>query len=159
VFAGIVLFGIPIIASTWATLDIAVQSLPGVSDLSDLLKVAPGLMGIGLARNPNGVVPDLASRFEPVRGERQVLVGLGVVLVGLVAAAELEVLGGWWFGTLAVVAIFATIPIAEAFARRRAGTRAVEEVPLEWLGVVEPYTEADLRRIDEGLHLPDAVSA
>jgi branched-chain amino acid transport system permease protein len=159
VFAGIVLFGIPIVASTWATLDIAVQSLPGAGDLTDLLKVTPGLMGIGLAKNPNGVVPDLASRFEVVRGERSVLAALGVALAALVVAAELEVLGGWWFGTLAVVAIFATIPIAETIARRRAGTTAVEEVPLEWLGVVEPYTEADLRRIDEGLHLPDVVSA
>src|SRR4051794_34068016 len=66
VFAGIVLFAIPIVASTWGTLDVAVQSLPGVRDLSDVLKVLPGLMGIGLGRNPNGVVPDLATRFEVV---------------------------------------------------------------------------------------------
>ena len=157
VFAGIVLFGIPIVASTWGTLDVAVQSLPGIRDLSDLLKVLPGLMGIGLSRNPNGVVPDLASRFEVVRHERNVLIGLGVALTLLVVAAESGALGGWWFGTLAVVAIFGTIPVAEALERRRRGAAVEEDVPLEWLGVDRPYTDADVRRIDEGLHLPDVV--
>jgi hypothetical protein len=157
VFAGLVLFGIPIVASTWGTLDVAVQSLPGVRDLSDILKVLPGAMGIGLGRNPNGVVPDLAKRFEPVRTQRGVLLGLGIVLAALVAAAEQGALGGWWFGTLSLVAIFATIPIAEALERRGHAAGAELEVPLEWLGITQPYTDADVRRINEGLALPDGV--
>jgi branched-chain amino acid transport system permease protein len=158
VFAGLVLFGIPIVASTWGTIDIAVQSLPGVRDLSDVLKVLPGLMGIGLGRNPNGVVPDLAKRFEPVRHSRPVLVGLGVVLAALVAAAEQGALGGWWFGTLSIVAIFGTIPIAEARERRGQAVTGADDVPLEWIGIDRPYTEADVRSMDEALALPDVVS-
>jgi branched-chain amino acid transport system permease protein len=157
VFAGIVLFGIPIVASTWGTLDVAIQSLPGVRDLSDVLKVLPGAMGIGLGQNPNGVVPDLARRFEVVRTAKPVLVGLGVVLAALVAAAEQGALGGWWFGTLSVVAIFATIPIAEALERRGLAAEQADEVPLEWLGIDRPYSDADVRRINEGLALPDVV--
>ena len=33
-----------------------------------------------------------------------------------------------------------------------------DDVPLEWIGIDRPYTEADVRSMDEALALPDVVS-
>ena len=65
VFAGMVLYGIPLVTSSWSDLDIPLRSLPGLADVGALLALTPGLMGIGLGRNPNGVVRDVAARFDP----------------------------------------------------------------------------------------------
>ena len=123
VFAGLVLYGIPLVTGTWSDLDIPLRSLPGLADIGALLALAPGLMGIGLGRNPNGVVRDVAARFEPARQRPAVFVGLAVVLAVLVVAVEIDVIGGWWFGTLAFVAIFATPQIAPLLGREGAAIR------------------------------------
>ncbi|MEY2434638.1 MAG: hypothetical protein QOC92_4363, partial [Acidimicrobiaceae bacterium] len=74
-FAGLVLYGIPIAAASadWF-------ANPG--------RVLPGMMGIGLGQNPNGVVPDLAARFEPLRRSRPVQVVLAAVLIALLVAQK-----------------------------------------------------------------------
>ncbi len=92
VFAGLVLYGIPLVTGTWSDLDIPLRSLPGLADIGTLLALTPGLMGIGLGRNPNGVVRDVAARFEPAQRRPTVFVGLGVVLALLVAAVETDVI-------------------------------------------------------------------
>jgi branched-chain amino acid transport system permease protein len=157
VFAGLVLYGIPLVTGTWSDLDTSVHSLPGLADIGALLALAPGLMGIGLGRNPNGVVRDVALRFEPARQRPAVFVGLGLVLVALTGAVESDVIGGWWFGTLALVAIFATPEVARALTSRNSAARARAEVPLEWLGIDRPYTAADVRAIDAVLALPEGA--
>jgi branched-chain amino acid transport system permease protein len=156
IFAGMVLYGIPLVTKTWGDLDIPLRSLPGLADIGALLALTPGLMGIGLGRNPNGVVRDLALRFEPVRSRRGIIIGLAVVLAVLVALAELDIVAGWSFGILAFVAIFATPTIATATQGRRA--RRPVEPALEWLGIDRPFTAADLRRIDAVLALPEAAT-
>jgi hypothetical protein len=59
---------------------------------------------------------------------------------------------------LSVVFIFGTIPIAEALERREQVVTDADDVPLEWIGIDRPYTEADVRSMDEALALPDVVS-
>jgi hypothetical protein len=157
VFAGLVLYGIPLVTKTWGDVDTAFQSLPGLQDIGTLLALAPGLMGIGLGRNPNGVVRDVAARFEPVRTKPAVLAGLAIVLVGLVATAEAGAIGGWWFGLLSVVAIFVTPGVASAIDARRSTAAHAREVPLEWVGIDRPFSAADLRMIDAVVALPEGA--
>jgi hypothetical protein len=156
IFAGLVLYGIPLVTGTWSDVDSSLQSLPGLADIGALLALTPGLMGIGLGHNPNGVVRDVAARFEPARQRPEVLAGLAVVLGLLVVATETDVIGGWWFGTLAVVAIFATPSIAQLLGRRE--TRRSADVPLEWLGIDRPFTAADVRAIDAVVALPEGAT-
>jgi branched-chain amino acid transport system permease protein len=155
VFAGLVLYGIPLVANTWGNVDSSLRSLPLLQDVGTLLALAPGLMGIGLGKNPNGVVRDVAARFEPVRTKPAVLAGLAVVLVGLVAAAEADVIGGWLFGLLSLVVIFATPGLATAIDTRRSARTRTREVPLEWVGIDRPFSYADLRAIDAVVALPE----
>lgn len=134
IFAGLVLFGIPL----------TVASLEWFANPA---RVLPGLMGIGLGKNPNGVVPDVASRFEPLLRSRVVMVVLGAVLAALVVAQQAELIANWPFAILCVVAIFAAPSIAELLTAQREEA----EPPLEWLGVDRPYTDDDVRRLDEAL--------
>jgi branched-chain amino acid transport system permease protein len=155
VFAGLVLYGIPLATSSWGGLDIPLRSLPGLRDIGELLALTPGLMGIGLGRNPNGVVRDVAARFEPARERPAVFGGLAVVLALLVGAVETDVISGWWFGTLAIIAIFATPLVAPLLAPRPVRTSSVDNVPLEWLGIDRPFTAADVRAIEAAVALPE----
>jgi hypothetical protein len=100
----------------------------------------------------------VAARFEPARQRPSVFVGLGVVLLALVIAVEADVIGGWWFGTLGFIAIFATPQVASALGRPGAPRVRDTDVPLEWLGIDRPFSERDVREIDAALALPDAVS-
>jgi hypothetical protein len=113
-------------------------------------------MGIGLGRNPNGVVRDVAGRFEPVRGRRWLIMGLLFALAGLVALAETGVLSGWWFGIFSVVAVFAIPGIATGL--DRLDQRQATDLPLEWMGLDRPFAEEDVRAIDEVVALPRVVA-
>jgi hypothetical protein len=155
VFAGMVLYAIPLVTSTWNDVDTPLRSLPFLGEIGTLLAITPGLMGIGLGKNPDGVVRDLAMRFEPLRTRRGLIVGLLVVLAGLVAAAEAGALSGWWFGLFAVVAIFGAPGIAMVMDRRDA--RLADDTPLEWLGIDRPFTEDDVRAIDAVVALPQGA--
>ena len=110
-------------------------------------------MGIGLGKNPNGVVPDVAERFAPLGRNRAVLSGLIVVIVGLVVAAKLEVLDNWPFA----LAVTGVIVIASAIADR-ARLLGEEQEPLEWVGVDRPFTPDDVRRLDAELGTPELTS-
>ena len=140
VFAGLVLYGIPLVSA----------SVPWFADIGLVL---PGAMGIGLGKNPNGVVPDVAERFAPLGRNRAVLSGLIVVIVGLVVAAKLEVLDNWPFA----LAVTGVIVIASAIADR-ARLLGEEQEPLEWVGVDRPFTPDDVRRLDAELGTPELTS-
>jgi hypothetical protein len=156
VFAGMVLYAIPLVTSTWNDLDTPLRSLPFLAEIGALLALTPGLMGIGLGRNPNGVVRDVAGRFEPVRGRRWLIMGLLFALAGLVALAETGVLSGWWFGIFSVVAVFAIPGIATGL--DRLDQRQATDLPLEWMGLDRPFAEEDVRAIDEVVALPRVVA-
>jgi branched-chain amino acid transport system permease protein len=137
VFAGLVLYGIPLTSA----------SVPWFANIGLVL---PGAMGIGLGKNPNGVVPDVAERFAPLGRSRAVLGGLLVVIVGLIVAAKLEVIENWPFA----FAVIGVIVIASAVADRKR-LLGEEQESLEWVGVDRPFTEDDLRRLDAELHLEE----
>jgi len=138
IFAGIVLGGFPIAAGIWPF-------------LIDVNRVLPGTMGIALGRNPNGVVRDIALRYE-------VLPQVPVALVGLVASvamgaglAVVGVIDGWTLTILLAVSLVAWPQGAEVMVARR--TSCSEGGPLEWAGIDAPLTDEQLRQVDEALLL------
>jgi branched-chain amino acid transport system permease protein len=140
-FAGLVIGGIPIVADNWPA-------------LAGPLLVLPGLIGVFLGQNPNGVVRHLEARFQPVRTQPVVWVGLAVVLTGLLAAAYADVITGWMFGLGSLVAIFSTPRIATRLEARDRADVAEPELPLEWVGIERPFTDADVRELDRALGVP-----
>jgi branched-chain amino acid transport system permease protein len=134
-FTGLVLYGIPLVSAS-------------IAWFANIGRVLPGAMGIGLGKNPNGVVPDTAERFSPLRRATGILIGLIVIIVALVVAAKLELLDNWTF-SFAVVGV---IIVASAIADRERLLGEAEE-PLEWVGVDRPYTLDDVRRLDAQLGL------
>jgi branched-chain amino acid transport system permease protein len=135
-----VLYGIPLVSAS-------------IAWFANIGRVLPGAMGIGLGQNPNGVVPDVADRFQPLRRATAILVMLLIALVGLVIAVKLELFENWTFA----FAVGGVIVLASAIADRERLIGKDEE-PLEWVGVERPFTADDLRRLDAELGLERAPS-
>jgi branched-chain amino acid transport system permease protein len=140
IFAGLVLYGIPLVSASIAWFE-------------NIGRVLPGAMGIGLGQNPNGVVPDTADRFQPLRRATAILVVLLIAIVGLIVAVKLEVLDNWTFA----FAVGGVIVLASAIADRKRLIGESDE-PLEWVGVDRPFTPDDVRRLDAELGLERAPS-
>ena len=102
IFAGMVLYGIPLASAS-------------IVWFANIGRVLPGAMGIGLGKNPNGVVPDVAERLSPLRRATGILVVMLLAIVGLVIAAKLEILDNWTFA----FAVGGVIVLASAIADRK----------------------------------------
>lgn len=139
-FTGLVLYGIPLVSAS-------------VAWFRNIGLVLPGLMGIGLGKNPNGVVPDVAERFTPLRRAPVVLACLLAAITGLVVAQRAEVLDNWPFA----FAVVGVIVAASAVADRRRLLGEAEE-PLEWVGVERAFTADDVRRLDEALGVEEITA-
>jgi hypothetical protein len=71
-----------------------------------------------------------------------------------------NVTDNWTTVILAILAITLCVPVAEALEgrRTRAAEGAVEEretVPLEWIGITRPFTDADVREMNVALGVSD----
>jgi branched-chain amino acid transport system permease protein len=131
--AGLSLAGLPVLAATFPT-------------LANPIAVLPGALGLTLGKNPNGVVRDLARRLDPLRRSWALAGTVAVALAVLVGAQRAGALSGWWFGVLAVVAVFG-VPAVATLVRERP-VRAAEP-PLEWAGIDRPFAPDDVRRMAE----------
>lgn len=134
-----------------------------VPAVEHLVLVLPGLIGIGLARNPDGVARQVATRFEPVRHSGPVIATLGIGLPALWLARAEDVLTNWTFVLLAVTAVLLAPTAAELLTHRSAGATAPTEpgapaVPedVEWLGIERPFTPDDVRALDRALGVKEA---
>jgi len=148
-FAGLVSVGVPLATAP-------------LTALRGPLSLLPGLMGIGLGRNPNGASSDIAEAYQPLR-HAPVLIGASLVAVavlfGLHAA---DVISGWWFAIAAVVVVLAAPGVDRALAMRQADrgrAAAGPEVPLELVGIDRPFTAEDLSMLDNTLALPSVGTA
>jgi branched-subunit amino acid ABC-type transport system permease component len=156
--------GFTLIVSTLGDLGAAHPGLANVYDtLAQVLVVATGLIGVGVGRNPSGIVHDVVESFRKVRRARPVLYGgLGVVAV-LYVLALTDLIGVWWFGVTAFVLVFALPPLASAL--MPAAVYSVEELrarrrtPPELVGVDEPYTPRLRDRLDRQLGLDGRLVA
>jgi branched-chain amino acid transport system permease protein len=119
--------------------------------------MAPGLVGIGLGRNPSGAVQDMSEGVLPLRRDRIVLAGMfGVMALGF-ALRLLDVLANWPFVILLALTFVAANVAAMLRARPQAD--AVEREPdLEWVGITSPWTADRVAAMDRALAL-DQVRA
>lgn len=130
--------------------------------LSHVLAIAIALAGIGVNRNPSGIVNDICESYRPLRNARPVLyVGVAAGLV-LLALNWVEVIGDWSLaiGILCVVLLLPVVGrvwmpervLTEAeIAEQRA--RAAE-VPPELQALDEPLTAEERYDLDTYLGLP-----
>jgi branched-chain amino acid transport system permease protein len=113
--------------------------------------VLPGLIGVSLGRNPNGVAADLGARLAPLRPAPAAFGGMVVAMAALVALYQAGGLPGWPLAVLLFLAPFIAARVAGA---AEAAATAEPDLAVEWLGLDAPVAEADLRRIDLALALP-----
>ena len=117
---------------------------PWAANLAALL---PGLAGIGLGRNPDGVVPALRRDWQPAVGDR---IARLVLFIGLALAWGLRlahVLNGWEFFGAALVVVL----VARGYAARHRAGEAEPEIPVEWWGVRRPWRPEDEEVLARGV--------
>lgn len=145
-FAGFSLYGLIPLTSALGTL------------VAKINTVTPGLTGIGLGRNPSGVLPLVQRSVGPLRRDRLVLGAMGAAMALVYALRLADVYENWPF----VLLLAAAYVVANGAAQLRArdtGPRAAEVDDLDWVGVTAPWTPAHLARIDGALALDDLTLA
>ena len=163
VVGGIARIGGPLFAGISLAALAAMPTWPVLANIawfSNLANVTPGLMGVGLGRNPNGAVADIREGFEPLPKRRGALIAFLVVLAGLYAFVLIADVGAWWFIIGGVVALIVCTQIA---ALRAAPSPETEEaagiefadVPLEWVGIDRPFTPEDRSELDAQLGMAE----
>ncbi|MFD0899749.1 branched-chain amino acid ABC transporter permease [Actinomadura sediminis] len=118
--------------------------------LGHLVMVLTALVGMGVGRNPSGVVHDVVEGYRAMRGAKPLLYGAAAFGAVLYVLAVTGVIGSWTFSLIALCVVMLLPVVGRAYLEegRKRGT------PLELLGVDEPYTD-DLRaRLDQELGLP-----
>ena len=137
-FAGIGLYGLIPLTSSLG---------PVVAKIN---AVSPGMMGIGLGRNPSGALPLIQDGVKPLRRDPIVLTVMTVVMVAIYVARLADVFANWPF----ILAIMAVFFVANTVAGRRA--REVDTAPvavspddLDWVGITTPWTKGHLARLNE----------
>ncbi len=122
---------------------------------------APGFMGIGLGRNPNGATADMRDGFSPIMvSKRALAIFVGFVAVLYLAVLNFSVLNGWIFIVGTVVALIACAQMGKVEGLR-ARTNEPDPDPsvdefgmhLEWVGVDRDVTDTDVAILDEKLGL------
>jgi branched-chain amino acid transport system permease protein len=126
-----------------------VEVAPKASNLAALL---PGLAGIGIGSNPDGLVPRLRRDGAPVARHRIALgvaLGVGALLWGLRLAG---VVNGWvlLWGAVAVAIVLRVWVSTRTAAVRPAGPAGVP-VPVEWWGLQRPWQEEDEEVLDRAV--------
>jgi branched-chain amino acid transport system permease protein len=154
------------LGSIFAKIGENVSALHGVSAwLVHFTVLLPALIGIGLGRNPSGFLADSFQRYRVlIRDFPAVFVGgLAVILLAWLLAFE-HVVNNWVFGVF-VFAVAALLPYMgalfdpAAYRRRRSAAEAVDQTPVELIGIDRPFTADDLRQIDRGVGLEPGVRA
>lgn len=121
--------------------------------------VTVGAAGVGLGRDPSGAAPQFAEGLVAIRRDLAVQYAMYALMVLAWLARLAGVFANWSFVVALVVIGIAGLAVAElrrlrsAPARQRARGRAAE-VPLEWLGLTEPWTPERVAELDRELALP-----
>jgi branched-chain amino acid transport system permease protein len=129
------------VAGSFAAL---VEVAPWAGNLAALL---PALAGLGLGRNPDGLVPTLRRDWQPTAGDR---VARLVLLIGLALAWGLRlghVISGWVFFCAALVVVL----VARGYAARHRAGEAEPEIPVEWWGVRRAWRPEDEEVLARGV--------
>jgi branched-chain amino acid transport system permease protein len=118
--------------------------------------VLPGLIGIGLGRNPSGATQEMGEAVAPVRQDRRVLYPMLAVMASWWVLRVLEVIGNWPFALLLVATYLGAYGVA--MYRSRVALQQLAEEPepeLEWIGVTEPWGPEHVHTLDRVLALDE----
>ncbi|HMJ78296.1 MAG TPA: ABC transporter permease [Iamia sp.] len=144
-FAGFSLYGLIPLTSALGTL------------VAKINTVTPGLTGIGLGRNPSGVLPIIQRRLAPLRTNTPVLLAMAGAMVVAYVLRLADVIANWPF----VLLVAAAYLVASEYARRQSVAALPALAPgedpddLEWVGVTVPWSATHLARMDEALALDE----
>jgi branched-chain amino acid transport system permease protein len=147
-FAGVSLYGLLPLTSALGTF------------VEKINTVTPGLTGIGLGRNPSGVVPLMSEGVAPIRRDRPVLIGMIASMVGVYVLRRLDVYANWPFVLLLFACLIVANEVAKYRLRAKAGAEAGDEViELEWVGITTPWTQERVAEVESALALDSYSSA
>jgi hypothetical protein len=148
--AGVMIGGLPLL----------IDAAPWFENVN---RVLPGTMGIALGRNPNGIAFALREGFAPLRRQPALLAGTAVGVAAVVALRLTDVIDGGVFAFALGAELAAGALAAQVLAARRrppapaeaeAGPGAAPDaMPLEWAGIVRPFTEDEVASLDRVLGL------
>jgi branched-chain amino acid transport system permease protein len=129
-----------------APLNLIIRLAPWATPIAALL---PGLAGIGLGRNPDGITTGLRASFTPLGRQRLLLAVLFITLGGAWAFDLSGAINGWEFFAITLVLTLA----AQALANRRARPDRPQQrdVPVEWWGIRRPWQPEDREVLDHGV--------
>jgi branched-subunit amino acid ABC-type transport system permease component len=126
--------------------------------LSRFTTVMPALIGVTMGRNPSGAVHDIVTDFRASARARPVVVGAAAVVVLLYGLRRFEVINNWYL----LVALLIVLRLFRVIAGRYLSQRATaagaergdeEDVPLELVGIVRPFTDRDRTFLDQAIGL------
>jgi branched-chain amino acid transport system permease protein len=105
---GLMLGVLPVMSSVFATNSIGWFKMAELQ-VTKVIDVLPGLIGVSLGRSPAGVTTQVSDGFEPVRRAPVAGVGAAVAAVVVWVLAWRDVIDGWTF-VAAVTALAAVLP-------------------------------------------------
>ncbi|MFE2701190.1 branched-chain amino acid ABC transporter permease [Streptomyces mirabilis] len=114
----------------------------------NLVALLPGLAGIGLGHNPDGIVVRFRREWEPLGRDRIALPGLLCVLALLWVLRLGDLINGWTFLGCSVAAGVALRIWATA---RQTAAPTEPEVPVEWWGLRRAWRPEDGEVLARGL--------
>lgn len=113
-----------LIPNLMATNNVGVFRFVQVS-VPDVMKFAPGFMGISLGRNPSGAIGDIGDAYRAV-GESKESMGLAVFgPVALWFLARSDTISNWTFVATMVITLLAIVPLLPVLIRPIEGGRAL----------------------------------
>jgi branched-chain amino acid transport system permease protein len=116
--------------------------------------VLPGLIGVGLGRNPSGATQEMRESVLPVRQDRAVLYPVLGVMAFWWLLRVVDVIGNWPFALLLIATFL--VGTAIALYRARPALRELQEArepELEWTGVTVPWRPEHGPTLDRELAL------
>ena len=143
--------GSAVLVSTFNDLALGHEGMSSIyRTLGHLVLVFTALIGMGVGKNPSGVVHDVVEGYRSLRTTRPVLYGGGGVGAVLYVLALTDVIGAWTFAITALCVAMLLPVFGRMYREESRGRRT----PLELLGVDEPYTDELRARLDRELGLP-----
>lgn len=130
---------------------------PGLTNISAVL---PGLAGVMLGRNPDGLVPDLRRALAPVAERAWAWrSGLTIFVVAYVLCIA-DVIDGWPFALATVAAFVVALAVARGEERHEREAEVEPDVAPEWRGLARPWRPTDAAELEAELgFVPEEVGA
>lgn len=115
---GLLLGSFPIMSTVFATNAIGFFKFFELS-IPDLVSFTPGLIGISLGRNPNGVISELSVGYRPVGRSKPALAITTVGMVGLWLLARTDAIANWTYVAAVLVFLLSIVPLLPALVGRQ----------------------------------------